>query len=454
MKHARTLIIGGLAVFAAAFVALPWKAWLQQKLVAAVEAKGISPVALTVDSLRFDGLRIAQVSLGEPPLKLDAVTIGYDLKALRNGRIETVAVDGLKLAVSKNDAGAWQIDGLAPLLQTSGENAAQQTVPLTRAALAALPLRLVRIEQSRLGVTLRGLYADIPLAVSMDLAKATANAQSEKLTIAIGQDTLCIGALTLDAALDEAAGQWRGTWDIKDLSLATERIALPVLQGKGEWVLSAKDARISGGFKSADGAYRAQFVLNVPIADTKPATLSISEARMPWGEGHIGLTDATVPLGGKTDIALNLDVQKVSMASLLRALTDDKTVATGEVSGTVLLTIAADGSVRVGKGSLRAIAPGVISLSPEAIPGDNPQVALVREVMKNLQYNVLALDMEMGENNNLTVKLAVEGKNPDVEKGRPIKLNVNLTGDLLNLLLQNMKLMTDPKTFIEQSTHE
>jgi hypothetical protein len=448
------LVVGLAVLLVAAFFALPWKGWVQQKLVTTIEAKGISPVTLTIDSLRSDGVRITNLSLGEPPLKLDAVTIGYDLKALRGGRIDTVTVNGLKLAASKDEKGAWQIDGIASLLQPSGENAAQQTLPLTRAALAALPLHRVQLAQSRLGITLKGMYADIPLDVALDIIGATLHAQSEKIAVAMGQDTLNIGALTLDAALDETAGEWRGTWAIKDLSLATERITLPVLQGKGELSLDAKDARLSGGFKSADGSHRAQFALNVPMGGEKPAFLTISEARMPWGEGFVGLKDAAIPLGGSKSVTLDLNVERVSMVSLLRALTDDKTTATGEVSGTVPLTIAANGAIKIGKGNLRAIAPGVISLSPDAIPGDNAQVALVREVMKNLQYSVLMLDVETGADNNLTVKLAVEGKNPDVENGRPIKLNVNLSGDLLNLLLQNMKLMTDPKTFIEQSTHE
>lgn len=448
------LVVGLAALLVAAFFALPWKGWVQQKLVTTIEAKGISPVALTVDSLRSDGVRITNVALGEPPLKLDAVTIGYDVAALRKGRIDTVAVNGLNLAASKDEKGAWQIEGITSLLQPSGENAAQQTLPLSRAALAALPLHKVQLVQSRLGITLKGMYADIPLDVTFDMATATLHAQSEKVTIAMGQDTLNIGTLMLDAALDETAGQWRGTWTIKELSLTTERITLPVLQGKGELLLGAKDARISGSFKSADGSHRAQFALSMPMGSDKPAALNISEARMPWGEGFVGLKEASVPLGGSKSVTLDLNVERVSMASLLKALTDDKTTATGEVSGTVPLTIAANGAIKIGKGNLRAIAPGVISLSPDAIPGDNAQVALVREVMKNLQYSLLMLDLETGTDNNLTVKLAVEGKNPDVENGRPIKLNVNLSGDLLNLLLQNMKLMTDPKTFIEQSTHE
>ena len=275
------LVVGLAALLVAAFFALPWKGWVQQKLVTTIEAKGISPVALTVDSLRSDGVRITNLSLGEPPLKLDAVTVGYDLKALRGGRIDTVTVNGLKLSASKDEKGAWQIDGIASLLQPSSENAAQQTLPLTRAALAALPLHRVQLAQSRLGITLKGMYADIPLDVTMDMATATAQAQSEKMTVAMGQDTLSIGTLTLDAALDETAGEWRGTWAIKDLSLATERITLPVLQGKGELSLGAKDARLSGGFKSADGSHRAQFALRMPMGGDKPASLTISEARMP-----------------------------------------------------------------------------------------------------------------------------------------------------------------------------
>ena len=138
----------------------------------------------------------------------------------------------------------------------------------------------------------------------------------------------------------------------------------------------------------------------------------------------------------------------------MQTLTGSKATATGGVSGTVPLTIGRDGSFRIGNSALTADGPGVIALSPEAIPGDNPQVALVRDVLKNLHYTVLSLGLDSTPGGKLTAVLVVEGKNPDVEKGRTIKLQVHLSGDLLELLSQNLKLMTDPKTFLEQHSHE
>jgi len=103
----------------------------------------------------------------------------------------------------------------------------------------------------------------------------------------------------------------------------------------------------------------------------------------------------------------------------------------------VPLTIARDGAVQVGKTALNADAPGTIALAPEAIPGDNAQVALVRDVLKNLHYTLLAVGLDTAPDGSLQAALAVSGKNPDVENGRPIKLQVHLSGDLLNLIAQN-----------------
>ena len=140
--------------------------------------------------------------------------------------------------------------------------------------------------------------------------------------------------------------------------------------------------------------------------------------------------------------------------SLLKLLTNDTATATGVVSGTLPLTITAEGKITPGKGSLKSEEAGIINMPPDTIPGDNQQVTLVRDVLKNLHYSLLSLELDTEDDKTLSVTLAVEGNNPDVEKGRPVKLKVHLSGDLLNLISQNLKLMTDPTKFIEQESHE
>jgi hypothetical protein len=196
------------------------------------------------------------------------------------------------------------------------------------------------------------------------------------------------------------------------------------------------------------------FNADYSLSNATASQVTITKAQIPMSGGTLSVAKVSIPLASKKPIALSLHFEKIAVDTVMAALTGSQATGTGAVSGDVPLMITRDGAVRVGKSSLSADAPGTIALAPEAIPGDNPQVALVRDVLKNLHYTVLAVGLDMAPDGTLAATLAVEGKNPDVEKGRPIKLQVHLSGDLLNLITQNMKLMTDPKTFIEQNAYE
>jgi len=135
---------------------------------------------------------------------------------------------------------------------------------------------------------------------------------------------------------------------------------------------------------------------------------------------------------------------------LLRQLTGEKASGTGEISGTLPVTIGADGSIVIANGALQAEKPGMIVLPPDVIPGDNENVALARDVMKNLHYNVLSVRVDNDKNDRISVLMNVEGNNPDVYGGKAVKLNVHLTGDVLDFIRQNVLALTNPEKLLEQ----
>lgn len=181
--------------------------------------------------------------------------------------------------------------------------------------------------------------------------------------------------------------------------------------------------------------------------------MQLNSAAIPWNKGVLSVKGTVIPLNGKEDIHVTLNVEHVPVNALMMMLTGKETVATGDVSGNIPVTIAPDGKISVGQGKLATEKPGMISLSPETIPGDTEQIVFVREVMKNLHYQVLSIGMDGDKDNKLSVLLAVEGNNPDVAEGRPVKLNVQLTGELLNLFQQSLISLIDPNTFLKQELH-
>lgn len=452
MRARKTLrVLAALAaLIVAAWLLLPWRIWVQEKLVRELTEKGIGPVTLTLDSIGLRGVTLKDVSLGDPPLTLSDLTLAYSPRQLLDGTIEEVELRGLTLT-ARQDAQGWHIAGIDGLLRSKESSSTKSTIPVTREELAAIPLQQVRVSESMLRIETPSWNIEAPVTLTLQRAQTiTLAINSTGLTLHKGADTLTTGPFTLKLTLDESAKQWRGEWSLDAIALTSESLVLPALKAKGELAVQADSIALKGTAEDASRAYGGSFNLDYSLADSTRSRLTIQRAQLPWGGGKLSLSNARVPLGEKKPITLTLNVQQVAIDTLMQGITGDQATATGVVSGSVPLTITTDGEFRIGKAALKADAPGVISLSPQAIPGDNTQVALVRELLKNLHYTLLSLELETAPDRSLAALLTVEGKNPDVEGGRPIKLKVHLSGDLLNLITQNVKLMTDPKNFIQQ----
>jgi hypothetical protein len=161
------------------------------------------------------------------------------------------------------------------------------------------------------------------------------------------------------------------------------------------------------------------------------------------------LRNVSIALDEAKPIRLNLEIRDVSVDALLQMATSNKATGTGTVSGTIPVSIAPDGAIRFLQGSLRAKEAGTIIMTPDAIPGDNQQITLVRDILKNLHYKVLSVGVNSSTNNKQAILLHVEGNNPDVYEGRPVKLNVQLNGDVLNLIQQSVMPFTNPKQLLK-----
>ena len=77
------------ALIAAAMTLLPWKVWVQQKLIATLEQQGLSPVQLTVGGIGVHGITLKNVSLGEPAISLNNLTLGYSLRDLVQQKMDS-----------------------------------------------------------------------------------------------------------------------------------------------------------------------------------------------------------------------------------------------------------------------------------------------------------------------------------------------------------------------------
>ena len=247
------------------------------------------------------------------------------------------------------------------------------------------------------------------------------------------------------------SGSWQGSWSVETVETKHTPVPLPPLAGKGNFTVTRGKIDAKGDFASADNTHSAAFTLHYDSDNAVASVLTITSAALPWKGGMVSTRNAVIQLAGDRESALTLTVKNVPLGDLLQGATGGKATATGAVSGTVPLRIAKDGSITFEAGNLSANDAGTIVLSPDAIPGDNQQVSLLREVLSDFRYRTLSMAVDSGKDEKLSMLLSLSGNNPNVYNGREIKLNVRLTGDVLNLLQQSVVPLADPKRLLEMN---
>jgi hypothetical protein len=262
---------------------------------------------------------------------------------------------------------------------------------------------------------------------------------------------LPVGNLT--ASQNDTTQPWQGTWEASGIVIKNAAQPLPALHGKGTLVIEDVALLASGDIRSTDNSYFATLDWTQKFYDPTASQLLIKQAAMPWHEGRVSLHELTVPLGVQRDIVMNVEIKQVSANALMQLLTGNKATATGVVSGVLPVTIKADGGLLVQNGKLQTEAPGTISVMADAIPVEQEQLAMLRDLLQDFRYQSLTLTADSDTSGKLAVKLALEGNNPTVQAGRAVKLNVNFTGDVLDFVQQNVMLLLNPYQLLQQEQH-
>lgn len=178
--------------------------------------------------------------------------------------------------------------------------------------------------------------------------------------------------------------------------------------------------------------------------------LAISTLSLQSKDGEVTTQNVNIDLFRPSETALTLDIKNVPLDFIMRLLTGNRAKATGNVSGKFPLVLHKDRSITVGNATMSTLGAGTLIVAPDAIPGDNEQVTLIRSALSNFHYQEFALQADSTKDKKLSILLQLRGNNPDVYNGREIKLNVRLQGDLIETFMQSVSTMTDPMKFLEQ----
>ena len=199
---------------------------------------------------------------------------------------------------------------------------------------------------------------------------------------------------------------------------------------------------------SRDKTYRSDITLNMPIKHPLTGKLLVKHLEFPWGGGHIAVDALNLPLAMNKPIAVNIQLHEVQLATLLQEIGEDKVKAVGKISGMFPVTYHPNGRITLQEGVAEALEAGTLFVSPDLLPGDNDQLALARSTLENFHYTKLQIRVSSPDGKKSAIHLMLEGRNPNAADARTVKLNINLTGDILPLIQQSLLPFNDLKMLL------
>ncbi|MBP7252321.1 MAG: YdbH domain-containing protein [Alphaproteobacteria bacterium] len=420
--------------------------YAEQRLQIMLSAAIGQPVSLTLRSIGLSQSQLANIRIGnEPAMTIPTLALDYTPSELLHGRLRQLALDNLQLTLRQTVQG-WQFDGFPPASPSA--TAAPFALPMTPDAVQALPLAATTIGMSQITITAPQWQLTLPFSLHWQQATpATLTLASDAPTLQTKAGMLTSTTAQLQFKHNPGLTNWQGGWQLRDIALPALPIATPLLQATGTTILQANALSVTGNIGSADHAWQGSFNLRLPLPSGAPQ-LQIEKASMPLFGGFVALGKTGLIIDGTHPLTFAPQLQKLPLADLLRTLTGLGAKGEGTISGTVPVTYLTNGTLRFGAGQLQADKPGVLQLPPEAIPGDNPQMTLLRELLQDLHYTKLLLGLTGLPDGKLEVQLSLEGNNPAVQQGKMVKFNIKLNGAVLDLLTQNLQLLTNPQQFL------
>ncbi len=175
------------------------------------------------------------------------------------------------------------------------------------------------------------------------------------------------------------------------------------------------------------------------IDNPKQGLLNIERLQSGLFNGQAWLKPQTIDLskGFKTQLYL----KDAEIEELLKQHPTSDLTGRGLVDGTLpleiyLTTEPAIFLIQQGQVSSQA-SGGLLKYQPAAKSGigkSNQSMQLVLDVLDDFHYTLLQSSVSIGEDKKLILGLKLNGRNPKVEKGRAVNLNINLEEDLPSLI--------------------
>ena len=178
-----------------------------------------------------------------------------------------------------------------------------------------------------------------------------------------------------------------------------------------------------------------QFDVMPEIDDKGGRGLRISDVAAELLDGSMALQDFTWYPQGRSELIV--DVKGIQLHKILELQQQPGLLGTGTLDGRIPIILSSD-KLSVENGELNALPPGGIieykSDEAQVLAKERPSLGLTLEALENFQYDELSAEVVYQPDGNTLTSLSIFGRNPSLENGRPVNLNVNIEQNLKSLL--------------------
>jgi hypothetical protein len=138
---------------------------------------------------------------------------------------------------------------------------------------------------------------------------------------------------------------------------------------------------------------------------------------------------------------VTLRAEQLDLGQLLALTRMDGLSGDGSLDGVLPLRLS-EGAAIVAGGELAATGRGVLryaaGAAPSALQAGGEGVDLLLQALENFHYEALRITLDGRTDAAMDIRLHLGGANPDLYDGHPVEFNLDLEGDLANILRQGV----------------
>lgn len=387
---------------------------------------------LELGQLSSAELRLLQVSATSQDLQLQAQHQDGTVQAWHLHGPATLASQRLEHATLKPQGWRWQgtLAASQQQLELSGQVSAdadlQMAVQLQHNSSQGLQMQAQLTEVFlRAGNPLAKTLTDWPALLDFNNGRLSGNAS---LSLAPGRDSP-------DIQLGLNGKGLAGIYDRSELSGLDARLQLRLDQRQlyldlTELRLEQVDPGMPIGPALLRGTYTAA------RAQPSQGLLKLQQAQASVMGGMLRLDPGQWDLQQSKQV-FPLHLQGLDLNQFFTLYPAEGLAGSGLIDGQLPLSIGPAG-IEIEQGHLLARAPGgrleFHSARLRALGRSNPAMQLVTQSLENFHFTTLSSQVNYDRDGKLLLALRLEGRNPEIELGRPIHFNINLEEDIPTLL--------------------